>query len=546
MAIDDPLFRDVPYELILGLYPQKRGWKLWQRTQDSECLQAMSQIESRRMLGFLPYLAPLLFRRSPVGETAARTLVRLFLTDLPGSMAFLSVGLGRSVHYETRAADELRQISAQSVRTLDVPSEYAWAAFGLLSFHGSGWVREAAVERLTELSGGMEIPFLLHRANDWVDLVAKKAELALATRLSTAPIRRFSEHLPTLFQLRSRHRGHLSGFQQAVLERIAHHEEVAFLSGVAGNTESIGLRRWVLSVATSCAELRPEAAELAKELRHDKDPVVRANAWARIWTDQKNQIDAREGLTDSWSSIRRRCLEILCDADPAPHRAALLTALFDGSSFVRATARLYLERLPGADPDSVYRERLQLGDAAPPAALFGIAESGRNEWAMLLHPFLKASRVSLRRAAVLAIGSLDAAAFSAEIRAALLDPSARVSKAACVVLGKNSAAVSRDFLETALSAANLIHVRRAAVRLISALGKWDQVVMLLKALGSAPEFRTLIHFDLRRWQQRYNRSFATPSEEHLASLESLIKHQQGSFPKEMTRDLENILAIFRR
>jgi hypothetical protein len=166
VAIEDSLFRDVPYGLILGLYPEDRGWKFWQVSHDTECLNAMSQIESGHMVGFLPYLAPLLFRPSPVRENAARTLAHLFRTDLPRSLTFLSQGLGRSVDYETRAADELRQISAQSTRALDVPCDHAWAAFGLLSFHGSGWVRQAAVEKLAEVAGGLEIPFLLYRAND--------------------------------------------------------------------------------------------------------------------------------------------------------------------------------------------------------------------------------------------------------------------------------------------------------------------------------------------------------------------------------------------
>jgi HEAT repeat protein len=546
VAIEDSLFRDVPYGLILGLYPNDRGWRFWQGSQDTECLNAMSQIELGRMVGFLPYLAPLLFRRSPVRENAARTLAQLFRTDLQRSLTFLSQGLGRRVHYETRAADELRQISAQSTRTLDVPSDHAWAAFGVLSFHGSGWVREAAVEKLAEVAGGMEIPFLLYRANDWVDLVAKRALVALETRLRTVPIRSFSEHLATLFELRSRQRGHLSGFHEKVIERIARHEEIGFLSSAARASASIGLRRWILSVATSAAAFRSESVELARELRNDKDPAVRANAWARIWADQKNQIDLREGLTDPWPTIRRRCLELLCDAEPAQHRVALNGALFDVSSLVRATARLYLARVPGSNPNSVYRERLQLGETAPPAALFGIAESGKREWVVLLVPFLRSSRVCLRRAAVFAIGSLDASSFAAEIRAALLDPSPKVSKAAGMVLEKHRALASNDFLEAALSAKNPIHVRRTALRLISTLSKWDQVVMLLKALGYAPEFRTVIHCNLRRWQQQYNRSFATPSDEQLANLASLIGIRRASLPAEMTRDFESIVGIFQR
>jgi hypothetical protein len=111
---------------------------------------------------------------------------------------------------------------------------------------------------------------------------------------------------------------------------------------------------------------------------------------------------------DTPAAIRRRCIEILCASNPAVHQPILHAALFDGSSMVRATARYFLGKIPGTDVDHVYRDRLNAGEATPPAALFGISESGHKEDAALLRPFLRSSRISLRRAAVLAAeGVLD-------------------------------------------------------------------------------------------------------------------------------------------
>jgi HEAT repeat protein len=505
----------------------------------------MAEIEAKGLIGFLPYLAPLAASASiDVRETAARTIARLLESDLPACLAFLSLGLGRIVHYETPAADALRGITRDDVWRLKVSAANASACFGLLSFHGNGWVREAALDRLSSITDGKEIPFLLYRSNDWVELVAKKAAALLEERLNTVPVRRFSQHLPILFQLRSRQRGYLSEFQVRLLDRIAREEEIGFLADAAHNAKTVGLRRWILSIAAAAADSRPDTGSFLKELRSDSDPIVRANAWARIWKTPTAAADFRDGLNDSWPAIRRRCLEALCDSNPAIHQSILHTSLFDSSSMVRATARHYLGKIPGADPDQVYRNRLKAGDATPPAALFGISESGHKEDVELLRPFLSASRVSLRRAAVLAIGHLDGAAFGAEIKAALRDKSRGVSKAARLVLEKHSHLLTRDFLLDALSEERPLHVRRGAVRLISSLNKWDRVITLLDALITAPEFNDLIRAEMVRWLQMYNRSFVQPSRDQLAELKRLVGAQSSMLSEELARELSQIANTF--
>lgn len=542
MTPDDARFQDVPYGLILSLYPTKRGWEIWKPAPDDERLRAMAEIEAKCLIGFLPYLAPLsTTATAEVRETAARTIARLLEADLPACLAFLSLGLGRLVHYETAAADALRGITREHVRRLSLTGEHAWAVLGLLSFHANGWVREAALERLVPLASGKEIPFLLYRSNDWVDLIAKRAMASLEERLETLPIRRFSDHLPVIFQLRSRQRGYLSEFQARLLDRIAREEEVGFLAEVARNARTVGLRRWLLSIAAAAPNSRPDVASFLKELRHDSDPIVRANAWARIWAAPSTAgDDLHEGLNDSWPAIRRRCIEILCDSNPAVHQPILHAALFDGSSMVRATARYFLGKIPGADVDHIYRDRLNAGEATPPAALFGVSESGRKEDAVLLRPFLRASRVSLRRAAVLAAGHLDGGAFGAEMKAALHDEARGVSKAARLVLERHSHLLTRNFLLDTLREGRPLHVRRAAVRLISALNKWDRVITLLDALTVAPEFNDLIRAEIERWLQMYNRSFVQPSRDQLIMLKRLIAVHDSMLPPDLSRELSQI------
>jgi len=271
---------------------------------------------------------------------------------------------------------------------------------------------------------------------------------------------------------------------------------------------------------------------------------VRTNAWARIWKHLSTTVDLYEGLNDSWPAIRRRCLEVICSSSPALHQPALHAALFDGSSMVRATARFFLAKIPGSDSDQMYRDRLTAGEATPPTALFGISESGRKEDAKLLRPFLSTSRVTLRRAAVLAAGHLDPTLFASEIRAALHHPSRGVSKAARLVLEKHSHLLTRAFLVDALDEQRSLHVRRGAVRLISSLSKWDRVIMLLDALTYAPEFNDVIYEEIGRWLQTYNRSFAQPSRDQLTALKKLTAAHGQMLPKELARELSQLASSF--
>lgn len=540
MSSEDPRFQELPYELILRLYPSQKKWEFWKLSPDAEQVDALAEIERKRLVGFLPYLAPFITSDSlEVREAVGRTIVKLLKTDLPACLAFLSLGLGRMVHFETPAPDALRGITRDEVRNLKPSADSAWGVFGLLSFHSNGWVREAALDQLALLHDGREIPFLLYRANDWVSLIAEKAAARFEERLSRAPVQHFSTHLAVVYQQRARQRGVVSGVHARLLARVSSEVEVSFLENLAREAKSLGFRRWLLALATA-DQSRPEARALAAKLRQDSDPVLRGNAWADVWNNPSNTAELLEGLKDDWPPIRRRCLEVLGESNPEKHRGALEAALFDVSAMMRATGRHFLTKVPGADPDKLYQERLGSANPVSPAILFGISESGRKEDVSLLCPFLSAPRIALRKAAVFAVGNLDVDACSSEIKAALHDPSRGVSKAALLVLEKHPRLLTRDFLFDALDEKRPLHVRRAAIRLIANLAKWDRIVLLLEALANAPEFNDIIRDEVRRWFQTYNQSYAQPTREQLEALKRLTEAQAALLPIEIVRELRQI------
>jgi HEAT repeat protein len=544
MNPDDPTFGDVPYELILKLYPDTRAWEIWKPSPDDQCLAALDEIEAKRFIGCLPHLAPLVVTGTEaVQNRTAKVIAGLLESNVAQTLSVLAQGLHRLVHYETPAATAMNGIKRDLVWGLRITTDFEWAVFGLLSFHGNGWVREAAIDRLRPQWLGREIPFLLYRSNDWVSLVSQKAADLIRVRLANVPVRQFSDQLAVVFQLRSRQRGYFSDLQAQISERVAREEQIEFLVQRADEAATVGYRRWLLALATSSANTRPEAAALSEKLRRDRDPIVRGSAWSRIWTERPTEIDLTEGLDDPWSAIRRRCLEVLCDINATAYREVLRMALFDGSSMVRATARYFLKTIGDQEVIEIYRRRLTSTESMTPAALFGIFESGTKQDADLIRPFLTNQRVAIRRAAVVTVGGLDASRFLPEIKIALWDESRGVSKAARQILEKHPQSLTREFLFDLLDEKRPLHVRRAAIWLIRAIGKWERIVMLLEAISLAPEFNDTFREEITRWLQMYNRSFVAPAGAQLVELRRLASSREKMLTPEIVRELEQIAAI---
>jgi hypothetical protein len=531
----------LPQHLLQKLYPDTRTWQVWKPMPDDQRMEALDEILSQKLVAALPALAGLFaIGGEEVKAKAARTVAELFATDVDTGCFLLSAGLHRLLDYgQVSASSALNQIKRDLVWSLKVPVEHEWAVFGLISFHGNGWVREAALDRLSKATDGHEIPFLLYRSNDWVSIVAQKAAGELGSRLSARPVRQFTTALPVLYRLRARQRGLLSDLQAQLLRRLCLEEDIDHLQTVASSLRP-GARRWLLGLITSVANVRPEAESLVRVLRNDPDPVVRLTAWNFFWKGSIPEAELLNGLGDSWAAIRLRSLELLCAPLHDSRRGVLIGALFDGSTMVRATARYFLEKLGSTDVAAIYRQRLLDPNGVSPSAIFGLSETGKKEDAQLLSGFLENPKASVRKAAVIALGNLDTDGFVAKIKNTLFDQSAGVSKAARQVLEKHPALLSAAFIMDAIGETKPLYIRKSGILLIRSLSKWDRITTLLGALQFMPEFNDIIREEVRRWLSTYNRSWLEPRPDQLTNLRELVVSQAGMLAPEIVRDLQHI------
>ena len=134
-------------------------------------------------------LVPLLLKGGAVADEVARAMAEI-LTDQPARV-FAQLEAVRSQggceccrwgQWTTLRPDDVSAIARLS---------HAWAPLGIMSYHPSGFVREAAVRALARRTDGREVPFLVLRVNDWVAEVRAVAPArAVRVRRDAGPRRR--------------------------------------------------------------------------------------------------------------------------------------------------------------------------------------------------------------------------------------------------------------------------------------------------------------------------------------------------------------------
>jgi len=419
------------------------------------------------------------------------------------------------------------------------------AVVGVASFHGNGYVREAAVTRLASLAGGRELPFLLVRLNDWVTQVAEAARIAVERRLTSAYASAFFDNLPILLRLGlSRRREH-----DAVLDRIyallraPEHREVLARWLEAPQR---GVRRATFRLAREAPHA--DRLGLLRQALRDSDTLIRLEAVA----DARRRLsgDALQSmlpaiLADPHPSIRGEGITAAAERLGDDAEKWLTAGLLDPSKSVREIARFFLRRSGlRSDFAAYYRERLHDPDVQRLAsAIAGLGETGGASDVHLVLPFLEHERPKVRRPALRALSSLDPEATLPRIVEMLHDPAPSVSHAARQTLRRrrvDPAAVTSVFRTAAHS-----HSRFDALALGTTLSKWDSLPLLLEAAtDDDPRLRTAARTWLKAWVAKQNRSFAQPTAAQIDGVRAALEAHRFAIEPVVTTELWSVVRYW--
>ncbi|HSM91279.1 MAG TPA: hypothetical protein VLT47_00240 [Anaeromyxobacteraceae bacterium] len=411
------------------------------------------------------------------------------------------------------------------------------SAAGLASLHPSGFVREAAVERLAASDDPLALPFLLIRANDWVAPVQSAAVAGIEAMLSRRGAGPFVPWLTLVDRLTGVGRNSLRPLAERILGALAAPGAAdALREGCRSSSRGVRRRCVGIALAAKTFDLSP----VVRAGLDDPDPVVRTlvakgAAKALRWTDLEPLVEPM--LASTTPAARYAALDILWTHRRAEAREVLERFLADPHSHVRGTARWLLKSQPGFDAAAAQRAALsRASNADLPGALEGLGEVGEAGDAGRALPYLAHPRARVRMAAVHLLGAVGGAEHREALIGALSDPSAKVSRAARKILLR-SGPIDPDRITWAALRSSHPHERKGAVELARAHDHWLAGVLLLRIATRTTDAAVVVRASeaLQSWESRYNRVFSAPSEALVAEFEALASGEAAIEPALLAR-----------
>lgn len=396
------------------------------------------------------------------------------------------------------------------VRRVALPAGTEAAVLTVLAAHPSGYVREAAVRRLSLPADGDELPALLLRGGDWVDQVRTRSLDALHARVAPDYGERWVEALPLVLRLRAAGHGDADRLADAVL---------ALLRSEAREAVWMGLDSPDRTVRRTCFRIlrehgRPALAPLVRIALRSADPLLRllaAQSAAELDDSSLYDILPRM-MADRFPRVRMVALRLGAERMGTAALPALRRALLDRSPAIRADARRALERLAPMDFAGFYRRAVSAEGPRLPAAVAGLAETGTEEDAEHLATLADHPRPRVRTAALRALERLTGDRAVPALVRGLGDSNPVVSRVAVDTLRGRAARLEVTAIASWFSGRHPPHVRRNALSLLAARGKWDAIAWILGAIADLdPEVRAAGMTHFRRWRQRFNRSALQPT-----------------------------------
>lgn len=430
-------------------------------------------------------------------------------------------------------------------RRLVLPAGTEGAVLGLLSSAPNGYVREAVVQRLALVGSGDELPPLLLRANDWVAPVRDRAMHALRARLVPAYAPYWIRTLRLVLRLQQTERGDTRPLVEAVLA-LLHGDDVrqAVVDGLYAPDRVAARACFTILLRTGAPELedvvlrglgsddvgiRLEAARAAARL----DDLALADVLPRI-------------MNDPFVRVRMAGAEIAAERTGLEVLPALTAALMDRGSAVRARARAVMARVQPMDFAAFYRVETTSDGPRLAEAVAGLGETGRAEDAAAVLPLVAHDRVRVRATAVRALDRLAGDAHPDVFTVSLGSSYPSVSRAAADALRRRVRLVSAASIEVSLHPGAPVHVRRNALALLVARGKWDGLPWILRALvDEDPRIQRAAAEHLYRWRAQFNRTFTQPTAEQVARTRAALEPVADTLPPETVRWLRFAAGIGR-
>ena len=426
--------------------------------------------------------------------------------------------------YDWNVGEAWTKLRAQDVSKLPATERSRGLVLGLASFHGNGYVREAAVEALDNLHDGTELPFLLIRNNDWVAKVQLRAKAATEQRVREKRFGFSVLNLDLLFRLLNKRRAEHSALVTMVVAQLLQPEQrTTLLNLLTGSNRFV--RRTLFRLGIEISGFDQELIQVGLK---STDPVVRLWSIRRVSVFQKQDLVEllKQVENDSFLPVRREVLQIQLAHFPERAEQYLHAALLDHRATIRELARFHFRKIGFINFSAIYRELLK---EQAKVAIAGLGESGAEGDAELILPYVGSKRSSVRKAAVRAVGRLAASKYAELLTDCLSDDSPSVSREAARVLTEQVLQVGTHRLWSLFQQDQRQHVKLAVLSLVINFSIWIGLPLFIEAAANSDS--RIAAFAKNYCERLYNRVFTRPSgEQQLLISQSLDKYHDSLDP----------------
>jgi HEAT repeat protein len=494
----------------------------------------------------LPVILPYLLAEDSLIARAASLAAHQILAAAPvAELIWLDQELRSSPFYARVFQRTWVNLRPEDLDRLGEPTGVAFSLLAIAGSHWNGHVREAAVRRLARIEDGRELPFLLLRANDWVEPVARAARASLSPRLRPEYAPHLVASLPLILDLRDggRRRPFNDFAEDAVALLTAPESRGALASGLEPERER--------DVRRACAALlfSPSTSPRAEEIERglgDRDPILRLQAARRLPSLPPGEAKVRLlalARRDPFMPVRREAFEESARSAPETATAEMEAALLDPHAAMRDAARFFLARESPRDFKAVYLQALDQGaEKILVPALAGLGETGSQPEAEAVLPFLHHPRAKVRTTAIRTLGKLDAQRFLPTLLDVPRTDVGKPVREALRILRPNVFQMGSGRIWAAFASAESPRAKLAYLQLLASFSKWESLPHLVKAAAEAdPEVSEAARLHLRRWLQNFNRSFTNPSADQLQSIGAAMAEAGGRLPPDLRRGVAFLL-----
>jgi HEAT repeat protein len=521
--------------------------RLYAHKSTLELVELLANVEASGEPELLPEVLPFLRRESPklmiaAEHAAAGLLAATRVADLP----WLDLLLRHTSFHGPAYPPAWSELSPKDVERFEATGKTGFALLALAGSHRSGFVREAAVRRLSSIRDGRELPFLLIRISDWVESVARLSRASLVKRLSAGYVPQLVVNLPLILRLREPGRKRsATDLVEEVTAFLLREENRSFVAAALKPDRERDVRR-------ACAALlfdpvTPARSEEIDLGLTDREPILRLRAARRLSALSPGEDRARllaKARRDPFMPVRREAFEEKIREDPGAAAAEAEAALFDPHSSLRQEARRVLALSEPRDFAATYRQALSTATGRTlVATLAGLGETGAKTDTAAILPFLRHPLARARAAAIGALGKLDARSFLPHFLEILGTDSGRPFKEAIAVLRANVSYMPSERIWAAVTSSDAGAPKPLSLWLVASYSKWESLPYLLMALTWDDEpMARAARFHLDRWFQRFNRSFTKPSPDQLGRIRTAMDQAGDRLSALERQQLEMVIA----